>query len=146
MLFSFVACGVCPFFTFSLAFPLASLKARWRFPQNDSCLLANLLTAVLLFVPCLTTDLLSSSPLKQPLIILNACPLEQSVFDSHYIVSGCLYPRWQKKQKTAHPILVRSASGLGGNLPAGQGRFCVWLPEQNHLHSLLLSCLPGDVF
>lgn len=88
------------------------------------CLSANLLTAVLLFVPCWTTSLLSSSLLKQPLIILSAYPLEQSAFESHYIASGCLYPRWQKKQKAAHPILVISASGLGGSLPARGASVC----------------------
>lgn len=63
---------------------------------------------MLLLVPCLATSLLSSSALKQPLIILSAYPLEQSAFDFHYIADGCFCPLWQKKQRVAHPILVIS--------------------------------------
>lgn len=73
-----------------------------------ACLPADLWTAVLPLVTCLATSLLSSSALKQPLIILSANPLEQSAFDFHYIADGCFCPRWQKKQRVAHPILVIS--------------------------------------
>lgn len=73
-----------------------------------ACLPADLWMAVLPLVPCLATSLLSSAALTQPLIILSAYPLEQSAFDFHYIADGCFCPRWQKKQRVAHPILVIS--------------------------------------
>lgn len=78
---------------------------------------------LLLFLPCLTTNLLSFSSLKQPQIILSAYPLEQRAFDSHYIESGCLYSQWQKKQSSSRIL------ASGGSLPVAVGA-SVWLLEQ----------------
>lgn len=54
-----------------------------------------------------------------------------------------LSPVVKETERAAHPILVIPASGLGGSLLAGQQCFCIWLPQQNHLHSLFRSCLTG---
>ena len=106
-----------------------------------ACLPADLWTAVLPLVTCLATSLLSSSALKQPLIILSANPLEQSAFDFHYIADGCFCSRWQKKQRVAHPILVISevaASWLRVLLCGFQNKHC--------LHPLPHYCLTGNCF
>lgn len=81
---------------------------------------------------------------KQPLIILSAYPLEQSAFDSRYMASGCLYPRWQREtERTAQPILAIPASGWGGSLllaPAAPG---FGFQKKQHLYSLPPSWLAG---
>lgn len=109
-------CAVCLLF---LSFPSrASGSQKARSPQNHSYPRLSPGQSV---DGCVTVCVLFRDKLafflffKQPLIILSAYPLEQSAFDSHYMASGCLYPRWQREtEPAAHPILARSASGLGG--------------------------------
>lgn len=130
-------------YLFYCFFPLESIKARdfLKMTPIPACLLANLLTAVLVFEPCLTTSLLSSSPLEQPLIILSAYPLEQSAFDSHRIARGCFYPWWQKKQKSSSPYPGDTGFRLRWRRPVGQSALLLCVASRTKPPALLAPLL-----
>lgn len=146
MLFNLTPCWLCSLFTFSIAFFLESIKARdfLKMTPIPACLLGQSVDG------CVTLWALFDNKLAFFLSFKTApdyfkCipPGTKRIWFSSHCTWVFLSKVAKETERAAHPILVIPASGWGGSLPAGQEGFYMWLPEQNHLHSLLRSCLTG---